>query len=233
MNNDDIRNDGIQHGIDNDPNHDTKKGAQLGGIGGAVTGAVAGSMVGPGGAIVGAIIGAAAGALGSGAAVHQVDKYDNDNTISGIGSDSNYSANEDEYRTDYNTRYASTGNSYDNYSHAYQYGDNLASHPRYADRNWDDFEPEARADWEAANPGTWDSYRDATRTGWERSRGTTAGSTGYAYADAPTGTPNGVPGIQTGGHAADGSPDTRGITEKIADKMTGDNIDDKTGKRTV
>lgn len=38
-------------------------------------------------------------------------------------------------------------------------------------------------------------------------------------------------GIQTGGHANDGSPDTRGITEKIADTVTGDNIDDKTGKR--
>lgn len=42
---------------------------------------------------------------------------------------------------------------------------------------------------------------------------------------------NGVPGIQTGGHAKDGTPDTRGITEKTADALTGDTIDDKTGKR--
>ncbi len=41
---------------------------------------------------------------------------------------------------------------------------------------------------------------------------------------------NGIPGIQTGGHAVDGTPDTRGITEKIADAITGDRIDDKTGK---
>lgn len=41
---------------------------------------------------------------------------------------------------------------------------------------------------------------------------------------------NGVPGIQTGGHDVDGSPDTRGITEKMADAVTGDNLDDKTGK---
>lgn len=41
---------------------------------------------------------------------------------------------------------------------------------------------------------------------------------------------NGLPGIQTGGHDVDGSPDTRGITEKMADAVTGDNIDDKTGK---
>lgn len=38
------------------------------------------------------------------------------------------------------------------------------------------------------------------------------------------------PEIHTGGRAADGTPDTRGITEKIADAVTGDRIDDKTGK---
>jgi phage tail tape-measure protein len=42
---------------------------------------------------------------------------------------------------------------------------------------------------------------------------------------------NGIPGVQTGGHAVDGTADTRGIMEKTADAVTGDNIDDKTGKR--
>ena len=41
---------------------------------------------------------------------------------------------------------------------------------------------------------------------------------------------NGLPGVQTGGRNVDGSPDTRGITEKIADAVTGDRVDDKTGK---
>ncbi|MGC4043387.1 MAG: hypothetical protein QM758_06250 [Armatimonas sp.] len=41
---------------------------------------------------------------------------------------------------------------------------------------------------------------------------------------------NGMPGVQTGGHANDGTPDTRGMMEKTADAITGDNIDDKTGK---
>ncbi len=44
---------------------------------------------------------------------------------------------------------------------------------------------------------------------------------------------NGMPGVQTGGHAIDGTPDTRGITEKIADSVTGDVIDDKTGKPVI
>ena len=41
---------------------------------------------------------------------------------------------------------------------------------------------------------------------------------------------NNVPGIQTGGRDIDGTPDTRGITEKAADAITGDRLDDKTGK---
>lgn len=41
---------------------------------------------------------------------------------------------------------------------------------------------------------------------------------------------NGVPGVQTGGHAIDGTPDTRGLTEKAADAVTGDHVDDKTGR---
>ncbi|CAN5407525.1 hypothetical protein BH11ARM2_BH11ARM2_28200 [soil metagenome] len=56
--------------------------------------------------------------------------------------------------------------------------------------------------------------------------------TGYAYADNTPATPgNGVPGVQTGGYANDGTSDTRGIMEKTADTLTGDNWDDKTGKR--
>ena len=123
------RNAPIQHGIDNDPNNDTQKGAALGGAGGAVTGAVAGSVVGPVGTVVGAVIGGVAGAVASGAAVNVVDRVDNDNTVTGLGSHT--------------------------------------------------------------------SRRD---------------------------------GVQTGGHDVDGSPDTRGVSEKAADAVTGDRIDDKTGK---
>lgn len=135
--------DRIQHGIDDDPNNDAKKGATLGGVGGAVVGAMAGSVAGPLGTIAGAVVGGLAGGLASGAAVHEVDKIDNDNTISGLGH--------------HTTR---------------DLGDSVAS----------------------VTPG------------------------------------NDIPGIQTGGHDIDGTPDTRGITEKVEDAVTGDRIDDKTGK---
>jgi phage tail tape-measure protein len=76
--------DGVQHGIDDNPTGDAEKGATLGGIGGAVTGAVAGSAAGPVGAVVGAVVGGVAGAVGSGAAVAAVDRLDNDDTITGV-----------------------------------------------------------------------------------------------------------------------------------------------------
>jgi len=64
--------------------------------------------------------------------------------------------------------------------------------------------------------------------------------TGGIYADhvSRTGNPlrpveGNIPGIQTGGHAIDGTPDTRGIVEKTSDFITGDRIDDKTGKPVV
>jgi phage tail tape-measure protein len=54
-----------------------------------------------------------------------------------------------------------------------------------------------------------------------------AGTVGTAEADT-----NHVrrDGIQTGGRDIDGTPDTRGISEKAADAVTGDRIDDKTAK---
>ena len=131
--------DGIQHGIDDNPHGDAKKGAALGGAGGAAVGAAAGAAAGPVGAVIGAAVGGIAGAAASGGAVAAVEQMDDDDTVSGIG---------------------------------------------HGDR-----------DYEESLPG------------------------------------NDVPGIQTGGRNADGSPDTRGISEKVADAATGDRIDDKTGRR--
>jgi len=61
------------------------------------------------------------------------------------------------------------------------------------------------------------------------STGTVGGGTLGTGTDLTPG--NNVPGVQTGGTNADGSPDTRGLTEKAADALTGDNTDDKTGRR--
>ena len=99
-----------------------------------MTGALAGSMMGPGGAVIGAVVGGVVGAAASGAAVHEVDKVDDDDTISGIG--------------------------------------------HHTKRVVDTDARVVKDDVNNALPG------------------------------------NKIPGIQTGGHDIDGSPDTRGITKR-------------------
>lgn len=206
--------DNIQHGIDDDPNNDPHKAKNIGGIGGAVTGVIAGAVAGPVGAVIGGVVGGVAGAYGSEAAVRAVDKRDNDDTVTGIGDGVTYK-NETGY----------TGE-----SRLHEAG--------------------------AAIGGAYESAKEHIAEGYHNAVGTTRGAvegvenrfehrtaatgTGYASgadtsdqvaaATTPTGSANGVPGIQTGGVATDGTPDTRGITEKLADKLTGDHIDDKTGK---
>ncbi|BDI28566.1 hypothetical protein CCAX7_006170 [Capsulimonas corticalis] len=173
---DDIKDDNVQHGIDDNPTHDAEKGAGLGAVGGAIVGGLAGGPV-------GAIIGAVAGGIASGAAVAAVDRHDNDNTVSGLGdgatSDLNDPLNDDVDAID----------------------PNLPAGGRVGVYNTPSTVPVDNS----ANAG----YDTTGRVG------------------------NGVPGVQTGGYDVDGTPDTRGITEKAADAITGDRIDDKTGKPVV
>ena len=82
---DDMNDDNVQHGIDDNPHDDGKKGLELGALGGGAVGAMAGLAAGPIGAIVGAIVGGTAGSIASGAAVDAVDSIDNDDTVTGIG----------------------------------------------------------------------------------------------------------------------------------------------------
>lgn len=77
---------------------------------------------------------------------------------------------EPDFQRDYQTRFADRDSTYEQIRPAYRYGYNLATHDYYRGRDWCDIEPEARRDWEARNPGTWDDYRDAVRRGWERTR---------------------------------------------------------------
>lgn len=148
--------DNVQHGIDDNPHDDGKKGLELGALGGGAAGAMAGMVLGPVGAVVGALIGGTVGSLASGAAVDAVDKVDNDNTVSGVGTGASTDAN--------------------------------------------------------------------TATGINTGYNTTTGAT-------MTNMGNDIPGVQTGGMTTAGA-DTRGVTEKITDVVTGDRMDDKTGGTT-
>jgi hypothetical protein len=53
----------------------------------------------------------------------------------------------------------------------YRYGYDLANDRRYAGRDWDAVEADARHSWEERNPGSWDEFKDSVRYAWERARG--------------------------------------------------------------
>ncbi len=225
--------DHVQHGIDDNPTGDAEKGAKLGGVGGAVTGLVAGAAAGPVGAVIGAVVGGVTGAVASGAAVAAVDRVDNDNTVSGIGHD------DDHYKSHHGSTYASSGRDYETYRPSYQYGNDLSRHQTYSTGDYSTHESSIRQDFGTRYPGTdYDDHSHAIRTGYERGRTTSGSTLGGTTGEVRAGTNaeaalggNAVPGIQTGGTNRDGSSDTRGITEKIADVVTGDKTDDKTGSR--
>ena len=86
-----------------------------------------------------------------------------------------YMEYEDDFRTDFESKYAVTGASYEEYEEAYRYGASAGSDERYGRRNWDDtMETELRHDWEGRNLGsgdTWERFKLAVRHGWDRVTG--------------------------------------------------------------
>lgn len=86
-----------------------------------------------------------------------------------------YMEYEDDFRTDYESRYAATGARYEEYEDAYRYGATLGNDERYRGRTWDDsMETELQRDWQGRNPhgeDTWERFKLAVRHGWDRVTG--------------------------------------------------------------
>ena len=75
----------------------------------------------------------------------------------------------DEFRADYEARYAGLAGSYDDFDPAYRYGHALAADGRFGGRSWDEIEADARAEWERRHPeSAWQRFKDAVRHAWER-----------------------------------------------------------------
>jgi len=246
--------DAVQHGIDGDPHGDAEKGAVGGGIGGAIVGATAGAMVGPGGALLGAVIGAVAGSLASGEAVSIIDRHDNDNSVTGLGTTPTYTEPGDPY-----VNSADTGAAYETtlpadraYASTAGVGNGI---PGIQTGGHDiDGRPDTRGVWEKTEDAiTGDKIDDKTgepvaynsefRGDTNTLRGDTVAlrdETNAARSAANSGIGTGFsresevgeksPSFKTGGVANDGTPDTRGVGEKIVDGLTGDDVDDKTGR---
>jgi Outer membrane lipoprotein len=230
-----VRDDNIQHGIDDNPTGDAEKGATLGGVGGAVVGGIAGAVLGPGGAIAGALIGGAAGAAASGAAVGAIDRVDNDNTISGIGDGVTHDLNDDEDSVYVDRVYPTTGAPLGG-------GISSTNQPGIQTGGYTvTGTPDTRGIMEkTADAVTGDVYDDKQGVPVANASGYSDTTMNRAYDNDPDGNVGlnqreelgeTMPSLKTGGYANDGTPDTRGLGEKVVDAVTGDDIDDKTGKR--
>jgi uncharacterized protein (TIGR02271 family) len=96
-----------------------------------------------------------------------------------LGGAGRSSASDDEYyRRDWTSKYASSGGSYDDYAPAYSYGSEMAGSDKYRGRKWDDVESDLRSDWDRRYPGdtgaggsTWERFKAAVRHGWDRMTG--------------------------------------------------------------
>jgi len=77
-----------------------------------------------------------------------------------------------DFRRDWEQRYANSGETWENYQPAYDYGYRSASDSRYQGRNWSDVEEDLRTDYLRNNPNsTWDRAKGAVRYGWEKVTG--------------------------------------------------------------
>ena len=79
---------------------------------------------------------------------------------------------DNEFRRDFEARYASRGDQYDKYAPAYRYGYTAASDARYRGRSWSDAEADLQRDYVRDYPDSaWEDVRGAARYGWEKVTG--------------------------------------------------------------
>lgn len=75
----------------------------------------------------------------------------------------------DDFRSDHRARHASQGSTYEDFDPAYRYGHAMASDSRYQGRDWDEIEPEARAEWDRRQPQSgWERFKTAVQHAWMR-----------------------------------------------------------------
>jgi stress response protein YsnF len=80
-----------------------------------------------------------------------------------------FSTYDADYRQHHGATFLNRG-AYADYEPAYRYGYELGTSERYRGRDWVALEADARRDWEARQPGTWERFKDAIRYGWEKVR---------------------------------------------------------------
>jgi uncharacterized protein (TIGR02271 family) len=78
----------------------------------------------------------------------------------------------DDFRRDYEARYANSGVPYETMQPAYDYGYRSANDTRYRGRSWSDVEEDLKTDYMRNQPNSsWDRMKGAVRYGWEKVTG--------------------------------------------------------------
>jgi uncharacterized protein (TIGR02271 family) len=130
-----------------------------------MTGGTMGTTAGRTGGTMGATAGMAGSSMGTTGSMMGT-------TADNMGATATSADYDDDFRSDWNTRYATMGGSYDDYAPAYRYGSTLGTDTRYKGRSWDEVESGARSDWQTRYPNSsWDNFRAAVRHGWEKVSG--------------------------------------------------------------
>lgn len=75
-----------------------------------------------------------------------------------------------DFRNHFQTNYANSGKTYESYAPAYQYGQSLASDPRYTSGNWSSVEAGAQKEWASRGTGKWEDFKGAVQQGWNKVR---------------------------------------------------------------
>lgn len=84
----------------------------------------------------------------------------------------------DSYRSRWQQQYGSTGGRWEDAEPGYRYGHEVASDPRYRNREWSEIEPEARRDYNdwsrkqgyVSDKNTWEQIKDFAQTSWKEGR---------------------------------------------------------------
>ncbi|MEO8597526.1 MAG: YsnF/AvaK domain-containing protein [Candidatus Solibacter sp.] len=78
----------------------------------------------------------------------------------------------EDFRRDWESRYANSGDRWEDWQPAYEYGYRTASDPQYHGRDWSDVEDTLRTDYLRRNLNSnWDRTKGAVRYGWEKLTG--------------------------------------------------------------
>jgi uncharacterized protein (TIGR02271 family) len=99
--------------------------------------------------------------------VEQVDTGD------GYGSFDRFNST---FRNHWQSNYANSGYTWEQYEPAYRYGYTLANDQRYQGRDWNAIEADARRTWNQQHQDSpWENFKDAVRHGWQQVKQTVAG----------------------------------------------------------